>query len=43
MQHLARIGDHAKFEILDGTHFIYLKNVNQISKITDGFLSQLNR
>jgi len=41
-QHLARIGDQAKFEILDGTHFIYLKNVDRISEITDKFLSELN-
>ena len=34
-QHLARIGDQAKYEILDGTHFIYLNNVNRISEITE--------
>ena len=41
-QHLARIGDQAKHEILEGTHFIYLNNVNRISEITDEFLSELN-
>jgi len=38
-QHLSRIGDQAKYEILDGTHFIYLNNVERISEITDEFLS----
>lgn len=42
-QHLARIGDQAKYEILDGTHFIYLNNIDQISKITDAFLSKQNQ
>jgi pimeloyl-ACP methyl ester carboxylesterase len=41
-QHLARIGDQAKYEILDGTHFIYFDNVDRISEITDEFLSELN-
>lgn len=41
-QHLARIGKHAKYEILDGTHFIYVDNVDRISKITDEFLSEVN-
>ncbi|TVQ22413.1 MAG: alpha/beta hydrolase [Spirochaetaceae bacterium] len=39
-QHLARIGDHARHEILDGTHFIYLNNVDRIAGITDEFLSE---
>lgn len=37
--HLERIGEHAQFEILEGTHFIYLNNVDKISEITDGFLN----
>ncbi len=41
-QHLARIGDQAKYEILEGTHFIYIHNVNRISEITDAFLSERN-
>jgi hypothetical protein len=41
-QHLARIGDQAKYEILDGTHFIYLDNVDLISEITDEFLSDIS-
>ncbi|MCR3921416.1 MAG: alpha/beta hydrolase [Firmicutes bacterium] len=38
-QHLARIGEQANYEILEGTHFIYLNNVERISEITDEFLS----
>ena len=34
-QHLARIGDQAKYEILDGNHFIYLNNSTRISEIVD--------
>lgn len=41
-QHLARIGDQAQYEILDGTHFIYLNNVDRISEITDAFLSDIS-
>lgn len=37
-KHLERIGEHAKYEILDGTHFIYLNNVDRIAKITEDFL-----
>lgn len=37
-QHLARVGAQNDFVILDGTHFIYLNNVDRISKITDEFL-----
>ncbi|MFB0920608.1 MAG: alpha/beta hydrolase, partial [Oscillospiraceae bacterium] len=37
-KHLERIGDKAKFEILDGTHFIYLNNVGRIADIADYFL-----
>jgi len=42
-QHLARIGAQAKYEILDGTHFIYLKNVERIFEIADEFLSGVNQ
>ena len=34
-QHLARIGNQAKYEILEGTHFIYLNNVDRISEIVE--------
>lgn len=37
-KHLERIGGHAKYEILDGTHFIYINNVNRIAEITDDLL-----
>lgn len=38
--HLARIGKNMKFEILDGTHFIYVNNVDRIVEITDKFLKE---
>ena len=37
-QHLARVGADNNFKILDGTHFIYLNNVNRIPELTDEFL-----
>lgn len=37
-QHLERIGKHARYEILDGTHFIYINNVGRISEIADELL-----
>lgn len=37
-KHLERIGKHAKYEILDGTHFIYLNNVDRIAEIADDLL-----
>lgn len=37
-KHLKRIGEQAKYEILDGTHFIYINNVDRIAEITDDFL-----
>lgn len=36
--HLKRIGEHAKYEILEGSHFIYLNNVEKISEITNSVL-----
>ena len=41
-QHLARIGTQTKYEILEGSHFIYHNNVDQISKIVYTFISELN-
>jgi len=38
-EHLARVGADYNYEILEGTHFIYLNNVNRISEVTDEFLS----
>lgn len=43
VQHLERIGKHAKYEILEGTHFIYANNVDQIAKITDDLLLNVNQ
>lgn len=37
-KHLERIGNHAKYEILDGTHFIYVNNAVRISEIADDLL-----
>ncbi len=34
-QHLARIGAHAEYEILEGTHFIYQTNVQRIASIVN--------
>ena len=36
--HLARIGEQARYEILEGSHFIYLNNVERIAAIADEFL-----
>jgi len=37
-QHLERIGKHVEYEILEGTHFIYVNNVDRIAEIADEFL-----
>lgn len=42
-KHLERIGKHVKYEILEGTHFIYLNNVDRIAEITDDFLFETNQ
>lgn len=39
LKHLERIGGHARYEILDGSHFIYLNNVERIAAITDDLLT----
>ena len=39
-RHLERIGANAQFEILDGTHFIYLNNVEKITEITREFIGK---
>ena len=38
-QHLARIGDHAKYEILEGNHFLHVNNAETIAELTDQFLT----
>ena len=42
-KHLERIGEHTKYEILDGTHFIYINNVVRIAEITDKVLFKANQ
>ena len=40
--HLERIGKHVKYEVLDGTHFIYANNVDRIAEITDNVVLKAN-
>jgi pimeloyl-ACP methyl ester carboxylesterase len=40
-EHLKRIGELADYEILEGSHFIYLNNVDQIARITDDLLTRI--
>lgn len=42
-KHLERIGEQAKYKILDGNHFIYLNNVDRIAEITDDVLLKANQ
>jgi len=39
MEHLKRIGDNVKYEILEGNHFIYFNNVDKISNIIDDVIA----
>lgn len=39
-KHLERIGKHAKYEILEGNHFIYHNNLMRIAEITDDLISK---
>lgn len=41
MEHLARIGPEAKYEVLEGTHFIYQTNVDRITQIVGEVLGTL--
>ncbi|GAA0180948.1 alpha/beta hydrolase [Clostridium sediminicola] len=41
-KHLQRIGEYAKYEILEGNHFIYLNNIDRIVEITDDLLLKAN-
>ncbi|WP_010246713.1 alpha/beta fold hydrolase [Acetivibrio cellulolyticus] len=41
-QHLERVGAEDNYEILDGSHFIYLNNVDKISELTRQFLNGIN-
>jgi pimeloyl-ACP methyl ester carboxylesterase len=38
-QHLAKIGPAARYEILDGNHFIYWNNAGRIAELTRDFLA----
>jgi pimeloyl-ACP methyl ester carboxylesterase len=42
-KHLERIGNHAKYEILEGTHFIYVNNTERIAEITDGLFLKASK
>jgi len=42
-KHLDRIGQHAEYKILDGTHFIYVNNAEKIADITDSLLLNLDK
>lgn len=37
-KHLERVGGHAKFEILEGNHYIYVNNADRIAEIADNLL-----
>ncbi len=37
-KHLERVGSHARYEILDGNHFIYANNAERITQIADEVL-----
>ncbi|HRU39373.1 MAG TPA: alpha/beta hydrolase [Candidatus Goldiibacteriota bacterium] len=37
-KHLDRIGKNAKYEVLDGNHFIYSNNIDRIARIADELL-----
>ncbi|NLK05091.1 MAG: alpha/beta hydrolase [Spirochaetales bacterium] len=39
LQHLERIGGHAQYKVLEGTHFLYQTNVDKIVQLTDLFLA----
>jgi pimeloyl-ACP methyl ester carboxylesterase len=39
-QHLAKIGPTARYEVLDGNHFIYWNNATRIVELTRSFLAE---
>lgn len=41
-EHLKRIGENAEYEILEGNHFIYSNNADQILEIVDNVLAKAN-
>ena len=40
--HLARIGEHADYQIIDGNHFIYVHHAKQIAGLTEAFLLEIS-
>ncbi len=40
MRHLSRLGDHASYQIVEATHFIYQTKVDEIVAMTEEFLSK---
>lgn len=40
-EHLARVGADKSYEIMEGSHFIYLNNIKHISEVTDEFLTKV--
>lgn len=42
-EHLQRVGATEQYTILDGTHFIYLNNVDKIRSITDEFINNYTK
>ena len=39
-EHLLRVGAAENYTVLDGTHFIYLNNAEEIGRLTEKFLRQ---
>lgn len=42
-RHLERIGTHARYEVLEGSHFIYLNNADRIVHLADMVLAEAPR
>ena len=42
-RHLERIGSHARYEVLEGSHFIYLNNAERIAQIAGDVMAESNR
>jgi pimeloyl-ACP methyl ester carboxylesterase len=42
-RHLERIGPHARYEVLEGSHFIYLNNADRIAQIADMVIADASR
>lgn len=42
-KHLERIGPHARYQVLEGSHFIYLNNAERIAQIADEVIAGASR